>query len=82
MGHTISRRGFMSAAAGAAMATRATRVVAAARGAPAPAVFAAGAEKPALLGGSPVRRTPFPSWPVIDAREEKALSCIVAPPHE
>ena len=36
-------------------------------------MFAAGAEKPALLGGRPVRGTPFPSWPVIDEREEKAL---------
>ena len=67
MGHTISRRGFMTAAAGAAVATRATGV------APAPAVFAAGAEKPALLGGRPVRGTPFPTWPIIDQREERAL---------
>jgi dTDP-4-amino-4,6-dideoxygalactose transaminase len=67
MAHTISRRGFMTAAAGAAMATRATRATSA------PVVFAAGAEKPALLGGSPVRGTPFPSWPVIDSREEKEL---------
>ena len=28
---------------------------------------------PALLGGAPVRRTPFPSWPVADTREEDAL---------
>ena len=62
MAHTISRRGFMTAAAGAAVATRAT-----------PAVFAAGAEKPALLGGPPVRSARFPSWPVVDAREERAL---------
>jgi dTDP-4-amino-4,6-dideoxygalactose transaminase len=27
----------------------------------------------AVLGGSPVRRTPFPSWPVADEREERAL---------
>ena len=27
----------------------------------------------AVLGGAPVRRTPFPSWPVADAREERAL---------
>ena len=36
-------------------------------------VFAAGAEKLALLGGRPVRGTPFPSWPVTDEREERAL---------
>lgn len=31
----------------------------------------------ALLGGTPVRRQPFPSWPVADAREEKALVDLV-----
>jgi dTDP-4-amino-4,6-dideoxygalactose transaminase len=69
MAHTISRRGFMTAAAGAAVATR----TAAASRPAAPTVFAAGAEKPALLGGPPVRGTPFPSWPVTDEREEKEL---------
>ncbi len=29
--------------------------------------------KPALLGGSKTRTTPFPDWPVADAREERAL---------
>ncbi len=69
MGQTISRRGFMTAAAGAAVAARAAG--AAPRGVP--TVLAAGADKPALLGGTPVRATPFPSWPVIDGREEKKL---------
>jgi len=67
MARAISRRGFMTAAAGAAVAARATRAASPA------VVFAAGAEKPALLGGTPVRGTPFPSWPVVDAREEKEL---------
>jgi dTDP-4-amino-4,6-dideoxygalactose transaminase len=31
------------------------------------------AEKPALLGGKPVRTEKFPSWPKFDATEEKAL---------
>jgi dTDP-4-amino-4,6-dideoxygalactose transaminase len=31
----------------------------------------------ALLGGTPVRRTPFPSWPVSDAREEDALVRVI-----
>jgi len=69
----ISRRGFMTAAAGAAVAAPATGAACAPRGAPAPTVFAAGAEKPALLGGAPVRGTPFPSWPITDGREEKEL---------
>ncbi len=30
-----------------------------------------------LLGGTPVRRTPFPSWPVADAREEDALVRVI-----
>jgi dTDP-4-amino-4,6-dideoxygalactose transaminase len=71
MAHTISRRGFMTAAAGAAVAAPATR--AAASRPAGPTAFAAGADKPALLGGPPVRGTPFPSWPVTDQREEKEL---------
>jgi perosamine synthetase len=31
------------------------------------------AQKPALMGGTPVRTAPFPSWPVIDETEERAL---------
>jgi perosamine synthetase len=64
MGLTISRRGFLGVAAGTAVAGRAV----------APTVLTAAAEKPALLGGRPVRPTPFPSWPVVDEREETALS--------
>jgi dTDP-4-amino-4,6-dideoxygalactose transaminase len=30
-------------------------------------------DKPALLGGAPVRQQPFPSWPVFGAPEEQAL---------
>jgi dTDP-4-amino-4,6-dideoxygalactose transaminase len=71
MAQTISRRGFMTAAAGAAVVARGTP--AASSPPAAPAVFAAGAEKPALLGGAPVRATPFPSWPVTDRREEEEL---------
>jgi perosamine synthetase len=32
---------------------------------------------PALLGGTPVRRAAFPSWPVADAREEEALIRVI-----
>jgi len=46
VGHTLSRRGFMTAAAGVAVA-----------------------DKTALLDGTPVRGTPFPSWPVVDGRD-------------
>jgi dTDP-4-amino-4,6-dideoxygalactose transaminase len=74
MGHGITRRGFITAAAAATVAGRAGP----ARAASGPVVFGgAGAEKPALLGGAPVRTTVFPSWPVVDAREEKALSDVL-----
>ena len=73
MSKTISRRSFMTstAVAGAVAATRPAAVESADVGAP--TVVAAGGDKPALLGGAPVRTTPFPSWPVVDEREEKAL---------
>ncbi|NBO65683.1 MAG: DegT/DnrJ/EryC1/StrS family aminotransferase [Acidobacteria bacterium] len=29
--------------------------------------------KPAILGGSPVRSTPFPTWPLVDGSEERQL---------
>ena len=34
-------------------------------------------EKPAILGGSPVRKMPFPSWPVAGAGEEETLRRVV-----
>lgn len=35
--------------------------------------MAASLDKPALLGGTPVRTRPFPHWPVFDEREERNL---------
>jgi len=75
MGHAISRRRFITAAAGAAVARRAAG--AAPGGGPGPTVLAGGAKRPALLGGPPVRGTPFPAWPVVDEREERALSDVL-----
>jgi len=34
-------------------------------------------DKPAALGGDPVRREPFPSWPVSDEEEEKAILAVL-----
>lgn len=65
---TISRRSFLAAAAGTTVARRAS-----ARPGARAAAGAAAAERPALLGGRPVRGTPFAAWPVADAREERAL---------
>ncbi len=36
-----------------------------------------GGKKPALLGGKPVRSQPFPTWPVFDSSEEKALNTVL-----
>ena len=61
MNQEFNRRSFMAAAAaagvGLSLASRPT----------------AAAEKPAILGGKPVRTQPFPSWPITDEREEKRL---------
>ncbi|MFH1738240.1 MAG: aminotransferase class I/II-fold pyridoxal phosphate-dependent enzyme, partial [bacterium] len=37
-----------------------------------PSIAASTTEKPALLGGTPVRTEPFPSWPMIEENDEKA----------
>ena len=63
----VSRRKFLgSVVAGSALAGAQVR---AAR----PAQSGAASSVPAIAGGTPVRRTPFPSWPVADEREENAL---------
>jgi len=54
----LTRRKLLAAASTGFVATRAAQ--------------ATGSDKLAVLGGSPVRTTPFPSWPVIDENEEKA----------
>ena len=73
----VSRRGFIGAvvAAGALGGRRSTGAVVPSA---AQATSGAGASNtPALLGGTPVRRTPFPSWPVADGREEDALVRVI-----
>ena len=67
MRSNLTRRRFLgravTGAAGMALAARQ----------PSPAVPSSGpAGKPALLGGTPVRTEPFPSWPRIAANDEKA----------
>jgi len=60
----LTRRHFLNAAPAAGAALGAVRLPAA-------------DGKPALLGGTPVRKAPFPSWPVIDKTEEKALQGVL-----
>ena len=61
MKSSLDRRSFLatSAAASAALAVTSTTT--------------AEEDKPALLGGKPIRREPFPSWPRFDQRDEKNL---------
>jgi perosamine synthetase len=61
MKNSLDRRRFLatSAAASAALAVTSTT--------------SADQDKPALLGGKPVRREPFPGWPRFDQRDEKNL---------
>lgn len=59
--NTIQRRAFLKTAAASAIAAQGTSF----------SVFAAAASKPAILGGEPIRKDSFPSWPVYDASEEE-----------
>jgi perosamine synthetase len=71
----MNRRSFLGTvvAAGAFRASRLAAAGASSQSTPA----AAAVKTPALLGGTPVRTTPFPSWPVADAREEDALVRVI-----
>ena len=63
----VSRRKFLgSVVAGSALAGTQVRAARSPQSASA-------SSAPAISGGTPVRRTPFPSWPVADEREENAL---------
>lgn len=67
--YSISRRHFLLATAGATWGSTRAASGASTGGIRASVVR----DQPALLGGTAVRTKPFPSWPVIDEREERAL---------
>lgn len=71
----VSRRGFIGAlvTAGAIGARRSAHAGVLRR----PQTALSASNTPALFGGTPVRRTPFPSWPVADTREEDALTRVI-----
>lgn len=71
MKRKLSRRNFIGGVVGGAAAFHARRSQAAA-----PSPLTRDAE-PAILGGPPVRKAPFPSWPVADASEERALADVI-----
>jgi perosamine synthetase len=71
MKNRLSRRGFLSSACAGVAATSSTRAGSLSTR---PAVsITTTDDKLAVLGGSPVRRAPFPSWPVVGEAEEKTL---------
>jgi perosamine synthetase len=73
MRSSVSRRRFLrSATAGATSLQQAAKLSLAASAVAAP-TLAAASEKPAILGGAPVRTQRFPSWPQFDSLEERAL---------
>jgi len=69
-----SRREFIGT-----LAASGTGLLASAQPATARAVASAGGEssQPALLGGTPIRTTAFPAWPVADGLEERALTDVL-----
>jgi perosamine synthetase len=70
----LDRRTFMTTLAAAAAAGARTTTAASS---PTSRSSLSSSATPAVLGGEPVRRTPFPSWPIADAREEQALTNVV-----
>ncbi|MBU6399461.1 MAG: DegT/DnrJ/EryC1/StrS family aminotransferase [Verrucomicrobia bacterium] len=62
MNSSISRRQFLGTTAAAVTVAAVS-----------PTVLRGSTDTPALLGGTPVRRQPFPSWPKYSEREERAL---------
>jgi perosamine synthetase len=70
---SVSRRTFMGAVVGGA-AVLARPVRARARSAWA---SAGAATEPAVLGGAPVRRDPFPQWPIWGADDEQGLLAVL-----
>ena len=66
MGDNLTRRHFLGAALGGAATFRLK-----AEPTPRAVVQSASSEKPALLGGTPVRTQPFPPWPKITDHDEK-----------
>lgn len=65
MSHEVNRRAFLAAATAAGVGAVMTGRVGAAE------------EKPAILGGSPVRTQGYPSWPIVRETDGKAVQEVV-----
>jgi dTDP-4-amino-4,6-dideoxygalactose transaminase len=74
---SVSRRKFFASAIGAAALGRIGAASSHTQASAAAPMVRPAAALPALLGGTPVRRGPFPPWPVVSSREEDALVALV-----
>ena len=63
----LSRRAFISGAAGTTTCVAGLTT----RRAAARTFYPQAGDKPAILGGTPIRKEPYPSWPIIDQTDEK-----------
>ncbi len=77
MKRQVSRRSFLGAVVGVSALADTHPAHARARSSAQSGPGLSSSNGPALLGGTPVRRRPFPSWPVADAREEDALVRVI-----
>lgn len=73
----VSRRKFLGTVVAGSALTGARPVRPGAHAAAQTGSATSSSKGPALLGGTPVRRARFPSWPVADAREEEALVGVI-----
>jgi dTDP-4-amino-4,6-dideoxygalactose transaminase len=73
----VSRRRFFASAIGAAALGRIGSAASEGQASAAAPAARSAAALPALLGGKPIRRGPFPPWPVAGSREEDALAAVV-----
>ncbi|MFB3920722.1 MAG: DegT/DnrJ/EryC1/StrS family aminotransferase [Terriglobia bacterium] len=76
MNSPVTRRRFLGAALSATAGVNFTG-----RSEPIPATNSGPAGKPALLGGEPVRKQPFPSWPKTQANDEQAWMTVLKKGH-
>jgi dTDP-4-amino-4,6-dideoxygalactose transaminase len=60
MSHQVNRRQFVAATTSAGLGLTLAGTTRA-------------ADKPAILGGNPIRKSSYPSWPIVDAADEKAV---------
>ncbi len=77
----VSRRRFLEAGTAAGSLARSIAIGGVSGLAVSPQARAGVSDKPALLGGTPVKSDAFPGWPVFDASDENAVVDVVRSGH-